>query len=315
MFALCIEASHQRGMGHLFRMLGFSSLLKARGTPFLFLINADPVAEKMLAARHCPFRLVDLGASNGWQGELIRRLGITLWVDDRLDTDAFHAREIKASGIPRVTFDDRGPGAALANVNVAGLAFDAREALGGAKVLRGPRYLVLNPEIARYRRRRTGPGSILVTMGGSDTHGATVRVLEILKSAGRGATVVVGPAFAHEAELQSILTEAFTVKRAVPSLFEEFSRHSLAITGGGVTPFEANASGLPCVVVANEDFEIPVARGLAAMGGAVFAGHYCEIDASLLTRELPVAQMSDAALSHIDLHGAERVLDEIRRLL
>ncbi|RZI42066.1 glycosyl transferase [Herbaspirillum sp. HC18] len=252
---------------------------------------------------------------NGWQGELVQRQGITLWLDDRLDTDAFHAQEIAAFDIPRVTFDDRGPGAALAQLNVAGLAFDDSEALGGSKVLRGPRYLVLNPEIAQYRKRRIGPGPILVTMGGSDTHGATVRVVNILKAAGRGATVVVGPAFAHEAELQSVLTKNFTVKRALPSLFEEFSRHCLAITGGGVTPFEANASGLPCVVIANEDFEIPVARGLAGMGGSVFAGHYENIDAGVLTHDLPIVQMSEAALTHIDLLGAERVLDEIEKLL
>ena len=39
---------------------------------------------------------------------------------------------------------------------------------------------------------------------------------------------------------------------------EEMSRHDLAVTGGGMTPFEANAAGLPCIVVANETFEIQV---------------------------------------------------------
>ncbi len=315
MFALCIEASHQRGMGHLFRMLSFSEFLRVRSIPFTFLTNPDAVAESILAGRNCPYEQVDLQSPDDWQSDIVRRLGIQLWIDDRLDTDARHASHLKACGIPRVTFDDRGLGAAGAELNVAALAFDDAETLTGKKVLSGTRYLVLNREIERYRRSRTGAGSILVSMGGSDTHGATVKVVQILKAAGRSATVVVGPAFRHETELQAALTETFTVKRALPSLVEEFSRHSLAITGGGITPFEANASGLPCVVIANEDFEIPVGRGLAAMGGAVFAGHYSAIDEDLLTLDLPIAQMSDAALAHVDLLGAERVLDEIGGLL
>jgi spore coat polysaccharide biosynthesis predicted glycosyltransferase SpsG len=302
-------------MGHLFRMLSFSDLLREKGIPFRFLANPDTVAEAILARRHCTYEQVDLQAKNDWQSDFIRRLGVSLWIDDRLNTDRQHAARIKACGIPRVTFDDRGTGAAPADLHVAALAFDDTEALGGMKVLRGPRYLVLNREIERFRRPRTGAGSILVTMGGSDTHGATVRVVQMLKAAGRSATVVIGPAFKHEAELQAVLTELFIIKRDLPSLIEEFNCHSLAITGGGITPFEANASGLPCVVIANEDFEIPVARGLADMGGAVFAGHCNAIDESLLTCELPIAQMSEAAMARVDLQGAERVLDEIGRLL
>ena len=302
-------------MGHLFRMLSFSEYLRARGIPFRFFTNPDTVAEAILARNACPYDLVDLQSTDGWQRQLVQRHGVTVWIDDRLDTDGRHAQRMKACGVPRVTFDDRGAGAGGADLNVAALAFDANEALAGAKVLRGPRYLVLNAGIARYRYRRPGPGSVLVSMGGSDTHGATVRVVRILKSAGIHATVIVGPAFRHEAELQAELDDAFTIKRNLPSLFEEFSRHCLAITGGGVTPFEANASGLPCIVIANEDFEIPVARGLCAMGGAVFAGHYSAIDARVLTSALPIAQMSEAALASVDLDGAGRVLDEIGRLL
>jgi spore coat polysaccharide biosynthesis predicted glycosyltransferase SpsG len=161
---------------------------------------------------------------------------------------------------------------------------------------------------------RVAERSVIVTMGGSDTYGVTVRVVQILKAAGRGATVIIGPAFSHEAELLAALDEHFVLKRNVPSLIEELSRHGLAITGGGITPFEANACGLPCVVIASEDFEVPVGRGLAAMGGAVFAGHYTSIDKALLTMDLPIQAMSDAALQQVDLLGAERVADEIEVL-
>ena len=34
MFAICIEASHSKGMGHLFRMLNFSKFLKTKNKDF-----------------------------------------------------------------------------------------------------------------------------------------------------------------------------------------------------------------------------------------------------------------------------------------
>lgn len=284
--------------------------------PFRIFINPHESSQALLAQRKRPFDLVELeSGKNDWQAGLIRKYGIKLWIDDRLDTDASHAAQVKNCGIPLVTFDDRGTGAAQADLNVVALAFDEFEPLPGMRVLRGPRFLVLNREIERYRRLRTEEGSIVVSMGGSDTYGVTVRVVQMLKKSGRGATVIIGPAFRHEAELLAVLDERFVLKRGVPSLIEEFSHHGLAITGGGITPFEANASGLPCVVIANEEFEVPVGRGLAAMGGAVFAGHYASIDETVLSQALPIQAMSDAALRHVDLLGAERVADEIERLL
>jgi spore coat polysaccharide biosynthesis predicted glycosyltransferase SpsG len=315
MFAICVEASHQRGMGHLFRALNFCDTLIERGIPFRIFINPNESSQALLAQRKLPFDLVTCKSTrNDWQAEVIHKYGIKLWIDDRLDTTADHAARVQDCGIPRVTFDDRGAGAALADLNVAALAFDESEPWPGKKVLRGPRFLVLNREIERFRRLRVAERSVIVTMGGSDTYGVTVRVVQILKAAGRGATVIIGPAFSHEAELLAALDEHFVLKRNVPSLIEELSHHGLAITGGGITPFEANAGGLPCVVIASEDFEVPVGRGLAAMGGAVFAGHYTSIDKALLTMDLPIQAMSDAALQQVDLLGAERVADEIEVL-
>jgi len=301
-------------MGHLFRMLNFCDTLAERNIPFRILVNPHEVTEALLAQRRIPFETVDLAVQNDWQSALIRKHGITLWVDDRLDTDAQHATKIRQCGIPRVTFDDRGSGAASADLNIAALAFDGSESLPGKRVLRGPRFLVLNREIARYRRLRTAEDSVVVTLGGSDTYGVTITVVRILKAAGRHATVIVGPGFEHEAGLNTVLNADFVLKRGVPSLIEEFNHHELAITGGGITPFEANASGLPCIVIANEAFEIPVGKGLANLGGCIFAGHYSSIDETAISAALPIERMSKAALASIDLDGAKRVADQIEAL-
>ena len=315
MFALCIESSHARGMGHFFRALNLVTALKRNGQACKIFINAHEQALNLLensGIRHATVDHADL--ESDWEGRIIAREGIRVWINDRLNTDMRHAVHVKHQNIPLVTFDDRGDGAALADLNIAALAFDADEALPGRRVLRGVDYLILNPEIARYRRVRQQAGRVLVTLGGSDTYGVTVKVISCLRAAGRTATVIIGPGFRHDTELEEVLGPGFEVKRGVSSLISEFEHYDLAITGGGITPFEANASGLPCIVVANETFEVPIALGLVELGGSVFAGHHAEMDESVLTRDLPVEVMSRAGMEHINLEGADRVVRELMSL-
>jgi len=315
-FALCIESSHARGMGHLFRALTLGKALAAKGHAIRFLINDDPVAIALLAERGIAAEAVDLtDYTSGWETELIGRQGIRIWINDRLDTDARHAQRLKSAGVWLVTFDDRGEGAAEADLHVAALAFNDQAQLGGRRVVVGPRYLILNPEIARLRQVRTEATPLLVTLGGSDTWGATVKVVELLARRGLAATVIVGPSFGHHRELVEVLTSSMILKRGVPSLIAEMASHGLAVTGGGITPFEANALGLPAIVIANEPHEIPIGQALEKLGGTIFAGHHAAIDTSVFDRPLSIETMSRAGLAAIDGNGTDRVVAMIEELV
>jgi spore coat polysaccharide biosynthesis predicted glycosyltransferase SpsG len=314
-FALCIESSHSRGFGHLYRSLNLAEALMRRGRRVRFLVNEDAQSLAILSARGHNAEVVELtDITSGWEEEAIARLGFQAWINDRLDTSGRHGERVKAAGLPLVTFDDRGDGARAADLHIAALAFEDGARLQGRRVLQGPDYLILNPEIARHRRLRTEASPLLVTLGGTDTWGATVKVVDILARRGKGATVVLGPGFRHHSALTEVQTSDFMVKEDVPSLIAEMAMHSLAVTGGGITPFEANAAGLPCIVVANEDFEITAAQTLQRMGSAVFAGHHSQIDASVFDRTLPIETMSRAALDSIGLEGTQRVVDAIESL-
>jgi spore coat polysaccharide biosynthesis predicted glycosyltransferase SpsG len=312
-FALCVEASHQRGMGHLFRALALSETLEARGAAVRIYVNDDARAAQILKERGKSWRAVPgFDSEEAWEPELIRSDAVRVWVDDRLDTDARHARRVLEAGARLASFDDRGSGAALADLNIVAVPQDAP--LAGRRILSGLQYLVLDPAIASRRRQRRELRSLVVSMGGSDTYGVTVDVVRALRSRDRPATVVLGPAFSHEAELAAVLDTRFTVRRAVPSLADEFAKHDLAITAGGMTPCEANAAGLPCIVIANELWEITLGQLLERCGGCAYAGYRDRIDFSALDRVLPIEAMSRAALASVPADGAARVAAELLAL-
>jgi len=314
MFAICLESSHARGMGHLFRMRHLARELRCHDLPFFFFVNDHEPSLQLLRQDALPFEIVDLGSVEHWAPTAIQQTRARLWINDRLDTSLVQAEAVKQTGIQLATFDDRGAGAALADLHIAALAFVADQALQGRRVVRGHEYLILNPEIASRRRQRSKVERILVSMGGSDTYGVTVKVAGLLHRKGLGATLVIGPGFQHRAALDAEMGPQFELKTTVPSLIDEMSRHDLAIVGGGITAFEAAASGLPAIIVANEDFEIPVARYLASLGVARYAGHHSALDEAAFAIPEDMAAMSQAGLNKIPLNGVERVFQLIQEL-
>jgi spore coat polysaccharide biosynthesis predicted glycosyltransferase SpsG len=300
-------------MGHLFRALALAEALENQGSPVRFYLNAFAPAQALLHARGRTFETVSL-QEDGWEPGVIGRDNIRIWVNDRLDTAAAHAAGVRGAGAHLVTFDDRGTGAAQADLNIVAIPANDDEPLAGQRVLRGVANLVLDPAIARLRRPRETLGSLVVSMGGSDTYGVTLDVVRALKARGLGATVILGPGFAHETELASILDASFMIARNVPSLAEEFARHDLAVTAGGVTPCEANAAGLPCIVIATETWEARTGEMLQMLGGSVFAGPRNAIDFGVLDCLPDVAAMSRAALANVPSDGAARVTREILAL-
>ena len=317
MFVFCIESSHARGMGHLFRSLTLAKALVREGKKVCFLVNAHEPALQILASRGYRYTTVDLAPkASGWEARTVQHLRASVWINDRLDTTAVHVERVKATGVPVVTFDDRGCGAALSDLNVAALVFDREEMarLQGRRVLTGVDNLVLDPDIARFRRARKQITSVLVTLGGADTYGATVKVVRLLRGQPWEVTIVLGPAFVHHEALANVMPGHFEVRPGVASMAEEMARHDLAVTGGGLTPFEANAAGLPCIVVANESFEIPVGQFLERMGGCRFAGHHEAINASVFQSALDIEEMSKRAMATVGLGGTQRVVDAVEEL-
>lgn len=313
MFALCIESSHSKGMGHLFRCLNFIACLVAKGEPYLVLINNHAPSINLLKEKGIAFQVVDLDdLESDWETGIILKESVRVWVNDRLDTDIRHAENVKKNNVILATFDDKGSGACRHDLHFAGLFFENDSRLKGGKIFSGVDYLILNQEIARYQRVRTQNQEILVSMGGSDTYGVTLKVVDILQKLDQPAKIHIGPSFEHVLSLKNLAGNDFQIIENVPSLIQLFSAFDLAITGGGVTPFEANASGLPCVIIANEIFEEPNGKFLEANGSSVFACHHEKLSKDILSRALllndhDIESMSRQGIKTISTDAAERI--------
>ena len=155
---------------------------------------------------------------------------------------------------------------------------------------------------------------IIVTLGGSDTYGVTIKVVEILKKLSKSATIITGPSFLHGKELENITDGRFIIKKTVPSLIEEFYNYDIAVTGGGITPFEANATGLPCIIIANEIHEIQTSEYLQKLGSSIFAGYHENFDIELFSQDFDIMKMSKIGSETIKTNGVKNIFEEIFKI-
>jgi spore coat polysaccharide biosynthesis predicted glycosyltransferase SpsG len=297
-------------------MLSFATYLEEVDQNFIFIINDNQRSEKILTDQKINYEVVDLNDySSNWETRIINKYDVKCWVNDRLDTAQRHANNVKSIDIRLITFDDLGGGAKNSDINICGLFFN-RNNIEGKKVLKGINYLILNSEIDLYKRKRDNIKNILVTLGGSDTYGVTIKIIELLKANNIKATIHIGPSFKHSEALHDVLTDEYRVIRNIPSLIEEFSKYDLSITGGGITPFEANASGLPCLVVANEYFEIPNCEFLEGLGCSKFIGHHSEIIETFFNNLtlLDIKSMSKLGMLNINSGAAHKIYRKIMQL-
>lgn len=316
MFAICIEASHKKGMGHLSRMVSFTKYLINKNEEFIFFVNDFHKAQNILERENCRFEVVDFKELNkNLESDLIQKYRINFWINDRLNTHIQHAKRVVKERVKLVSFDDFGSGAKMCDLNVCGLCFDKR-AIYGKKVLRGVEHLILNSDIQKYKRKRSKLNNILVTLGGSDTYGVTIKVLKLLKKFNIRATIHIGPFFEHLNALKQELTDDYELIDSIPSLVQEFQKYDLAITGGGITPFEANASGLPCLIIANELFEIPNGKFLDFLGSSKFLGYFQDFDETFFANieNQDIGQMSEIGLNTFDTKASEKIFEEITNL-
>ncbi|MGO7163025.1 glycosyl transferase, partial [Rhizobium johnstonii] len=255
MFVFCIESSHARGMGHLFRSLTLATELRSRGHSVLFLANDHPNSLRIIRERGFDVALYDLASVTGWENGFIEPdASSSVWINDRLNTQRSHSEAIRRLGAKLVTFDDRGDGAELADINICALLFEKTEGLRGKDVRLGVEYMILNPEISPFRRLRQSLASILVTLGGADTYGVTVRVAKWLSNKPFPVTIVTGPSFQHMAELEEVVATAapdrFKLLNHVPSMAAEMHAHDLAITTHGKPAAQASNGVTPPPVIA-----------------------------------------------------------------
>lgn len=316
-YILCIESSRMRGMGHLFHCLLYANYLKEHRSKFIVLINEDAAALRILQENEIPYELVDFADESDWESVLIKKYTADVWLEDKFETSEFLASHVKKN--KQVLFcmvDDFSQTAEMVDLYFGGMIFLTGKPIYAKHYFAGTEYVILNKEIDIYKKQRINFSKIIVSLGGSDPYGNTVEVVKELSKTDYDVEVVIGPDFVYREQLTAANSRNFPIKQFVPSLIKEFSRFDFAITGGGGTCCEANASGLPCMIIANAEHEKHTGIYMQKQGSCIFAGDYENWDRNIIKNlsELDIATMSERAMALFDTRAVERIFQKIEQV-
>jgi UDP-2,4-diacetamido-2,4,6-trideoxy-beta-L-altropyranose hydrolase len=188
----------------------------------------------------------------------------------------------------------------LLDQNFFGEATDARYAglvPEQCRQLLGPHYALLGPDYAQLHPLvppRTELRRVLVFFGGVDPANLTGRALEALLApelAPLAVDVVLGLQSPHRQAVAELVARRphTTLHDPLPSLAGLISRADLAIGAGGATTWERACLGLPSLVVAIADNQLPFAVALDHVGAIQLLGDAASVTAEQIDQALLTA--------------------------
>jgi spore coat polysaccharide biosynthesis predicted glycosyltransferase SpsG len=316
-----IDAGHDIGMGHLYRMMRLSHFFKSDAYDVRFALRRDPVAEKLLKRGGYQFIALDAGLDEeNIIDAVVKTVKPFVWIYDMLDTEHGWIANLKMRGIKVVCFDDRKGGILSADLVINPIVGCwGQIEKGHAPVFNGPEFAVLSQRIKRFRRKRhlhhgfSDTMTIGISMGGSDTHGATVMLAKALagiKAPNFFSFFFLGPSYAHNTDLNIALSKcsySYAVETYTDDLFKELDRMNMVICGGGVTLFEVCAMGLPALSLANELHEKKTIAFFKKYGAVIGLGSVHETNPQALTGALMQSLSKLDMLNRLGMNGMDLV--------
>jgi spore coat polysaccharide biosynthesis predicted glycosyltransferase SpsG/CMP-N-acetylneuraminic acid synthetase len=295
-----VDGSLSMGMGHVYRALAIADALRDTSRAAIaFLMTAQHVEGlKTVSSYGYPVRLAGESSLETYL-ELVRDYSPDILINDLPSLDRAYLDALSHVGATTVnlvdTLDDLEKTEAYAQLIVS-VMNEERET--PENFYGGPGYAILRRHFrdnSGERGVREQPRMVLLTFGGSDPQGLTLKAARALETLPEVIEIVAvaGPAFSYLREfeaLQETLKRKVTLMRQVEGHIADLMFESdLVLCSGGMTVYEIAALGTPGLVLAQNTREEARMRTFARRGSVEFLGLGSELSEVLIatrTREL-----------------------------
>lgn len=250
------DGSSDVGLGHIVRCISLAHMLKNEFSIHFFSLKI-------------PDSLKNEIIQNGWEITVIEKesdfvndlTGNEIVVLDGYQFDTDYQRQIKSKECKLVCIDDFHDQHFYADLvinHAPGVAKDDYKGEPYTKYLLGPDYALLRLEFLEtksYENKKisTDVNKIFVCFGGSDSKNLTAKVLSWLPSENYSVTLVLGNAYPHRDELNTVIEDRkdleIVVKKSLSAkeMSNELEQADLAVVPASGILFEVISTGLPVI--------------------------------------------------------------------
>ncbi len=195
----------------------------------------------------------------------------------------------------------------------------------------GPQYAPLRPEFARVRkdiRIKEDPiRKLFLFFGGVDPENETAKALEAIERLGNNeltVDIVIGSGNRHRDEISATAhsIHGATLHCQIDNMAEMMAEADLAIGAGGTTAWERCCLGLPSLIIAVAENQVPISESCHEAGIGIYLGKSEQVTSnkigealqSLLEQPSLINEMRRKELELCDGLGADRVFQNIHKL-
>ena len=190
----------------------------------------------------------------------------------------------------------------------------------------GPKYAPIREEFRNIKERKINKEckNFLLTFGGSDPSGFTLKVSKVLNRIPNiKITIFLGPSFSNREPLNDLLKyldkEKFIIKYDVEYDPEYFKDADIAIASGGNTVYELSASGVPIILLNQNQLETDRGKIFAKYGNLINMGDGNKLDDETLLKTIKKLmndyglrkKMSKKGQELVDGNGIDRIVETI----
>lgn len=317
------DASEKLGLGHVARSLNLAE--KLTGFRPVFMTRATPAARRFFQGRKVCLEYLRSETGVGQEIALLARLqekyspAVTLL--DLLHYPGGYVAAIRRAARRLVTFYEQAPSDKCSDMVVNCNPFYGYELFRGRPgqlACVGPRFVIIRDSFFKARSgTRASKASrkirtVLITMGGSDPKGLTIRALKALQGKKDYRFIVhCGPAFSHVERLKAFLSGRsleVEVRKDLKETADLFKEADMAVCSGGNSMYELCFLGVPALVVAQNAHQYEFARGMERAGCVLCAGRFPGVTASSI-REGFERVTQDAGLRREMAEKGRRLID------
>jgi spore coat polysaccharide biosynthesis predicted glycosyltransferase SpsG/CMP-N-acetylneuraminic acid synthetase len=316
------------GMGHVYRSLAIAGALRNLSrADVAFLMSADHAEGLVTVSRHgYPVRVMGDGKLETAL-EHIRDFSPAILINDLPALDHTYLRALSHLGTTTVnlvdTLDDLETTEHYAQVIVSVMNQEKETPEG---FYGGPAYAILREQFrGRVKEVRDKPRLVLLSFGGSDPQGLTLKAARALQRLPSEIEVlaVAGPAFSSRKQFEALVARlprpVKLINEAGGHISELMLEADVVVGSGGMSVYEIAALGTPGIVLAQNAREERRMREFARHGTVEYLGLGTEVEedevASAVERLLAEAsrrrEMSARGRTLVDGLGASRAAEAV----
>jgi len=327
------DASSQIGFGHVVRCVALGEEFRRQGCKGFFAMKEGTTGFEMVKTHGFPVYVSpvigNLDEYRDWVDETYDALRPdTLILDVRDDFPRSLLQILKEHGMLIATLDD--PTDRRLDADLAfypPIPQVQKMDWGGftGQVFSGWEWVPLRKEFALYSIKNDSRcPCILVTMGGSDPAGLTLKAVAALDQLDEDfeTVIVLGPGFSHFEALDSQLKKvsySFSVRQNVTNMWDLMGQADIAIASFGATAYELAAKRVPGIYLGLTEDHVESASAFMNADIGVCLGQYQDVDEQRIRQEVKdflqdkarCSEMKQRAGQTVDGLGAQRIAGKI----